>query len=115
MTRSDIPGGAGDGVDAGKGALLIGGTSDIGRAIAAAYLELGWSVTITGRDMQATEREASDLRTRYEGTTVETRHLEVLDTASFDSFLDGLPSRMDTAICVVGMLGDQERAQSDAD
>ncbi|MEM7491094.1 MAG: SDR family oxidoreductase, partial [Pseudomonadota bacterium] len=103
------------GADAPKRALVIGGTSDIGRAIAAAYLDLGWSVTITGRDMEAVERELRDLATRHDGATVETRHLDILETASFDGFVDGLPGRVDTAICVVGMLGDQERAQTDAD
>lgn len=95
-----------------KSLLVLGGTSDLGRAAALAYAKLGWSVTLAGRDEAALAREAADLSTRI-GRGVETRRLDVLATDSFPPFLDSLPALPDVALCVVGLLGDQTRAQTD--
>jgi hypothetical protein len=97
-----------------KTALVLGGTSDIGFATARAYAEAGWRVVLAGRNEAAIRRNADDLATRS-GGHVEVRALDVLDTASFAPFLDGLPALPDTVVCVVGELGDQAKAQTDLD
>ncbi|WP_179378343.1 SDR family oxidoreductase [Jannaschia marina] len=93
--------------------LVIGGTSDMGRAVAAAYAEMGWTIALAARDIEAAGRDAADIRTRVEAARVAVHHLDILETDTFGAFLDGLDTLPDTVVCVVGMLGDQERAQDD--
>lgn len=97
-----------------KSLLVLGGTSDIGRATALAHAENGWTVALAGRDEAALAREAADIATRT-GTPVPVHGFDVLDTASFPAFVDALPNLPDAVISVVGLLGDQSRAQSDLD
>jgi short-subunit dehydrogenase len=92
--------------------LVVGGTSDIGRATALAYAEAGWDVVLAARDERGGRRNAEDIATRF-GRHVELRALDILDTAALTPFVDGLPSLPNTVVCVVGQLGDQTRAQTD--
>jgi short-subunit dehydrogenase len=98
----------------GKTLLLIGATSDIGRATALAYATAGWDVQLTGRRPDAIEREAADIRTRS-GSEVTVHQLDILDSTRIETFVDGLPSLPDTVVCVVGELGDQTRAERELD
>ncbi|MBY5935006.1 SDR family oxidoreductase [Tateyamaria omphalii] len=98
-----------------KRLLVVGGTSDIGRAVAATYAARGWHITLAARDTDGAERNADDIRTRSGAHQIDVKHLDILDTNSFEPFLDGLDALPDTVVCVVGMLGDQTRAQEDAD
>ena len=92
--------------------LVVGGTSDIGRATALAYAQAGWDLTLAARDEAGVRRNADDIATRF-GLDVEIRSIDILDTAALTPFVDGLTRLPDTVICVVGQLGDQARAQSD--
>ncbi|WP_299773740.1 SDR family oxidoreductase [uncultured Tateyamaria sp.] len=98
-----------------KSLLLVGGTSDIGRAVAAAYAAMGWKITLAARDVESAERNAADIRTRTGAHEVAVRPLDILDAARFETFLDRLDALPDTVVCVVGMLGDQQRAQEDVE
>jgi hypothetical protein len=40
---------------------------------------------------------------------------DVLDTGGFAAFVDALPALQDTVLCVVGLLGEQHRAETDLD
>src|SRR4051812_7819155 len=78
--------------------LVLGGTSDIGRATALAYATNGWKVQLAGRDVTALQREANDILTRSghevrrdADHTVTVHRFDVLDTASFAGFVDSLP------------------------
>jgi decaprenylphospho-beta-D-erythro-pentofuranosid-2-ulose 2-reductase len=95
-----------------KTLLLVGGTSDIGRAIALEYAGAGWRVWLTARDPGAAQRNADDIATRT-GASVSVHGLDVLETDGLAAFVDGLPGLPDTVVCVVGELGSQERAQAD--
>jgi decaprenylphospho-beta-D-erythro-pentofuranosid-2-ulose 2-reductase len=92
--------------------LLVGGTSGIGRATALAYAARGWAVELAGRNMDLLTREADDLRARH-GVGVTVHAIDILASDSFATFLDGLPRLPDVAVCVVGFMGDQSRAQID--
>ena len=92
--------------------LIVGGTSDIGHATAAAYAEAGWEVVLAARNEAGARRNADDIGTRT-GREVAVRALDILDTASLTPFVDSLPRLPDTVVCVVGQLGDQARAQTD--
>jgi decaprenylphospho-beta-D-erythro-pentofuranosid-2-ulose 2-reductase len=94
-----------------KTALIVGGSSDIGRAIAGVYAENGWSLILAARDGDACRRAARDLAVRYEVEAVCT-DLDIRDVAAFETFADGFPLP-DTVVSVVGMLGEQVRAEVD--
>ena len=95
-----------------KTLLLVGGTSDIGRATALCYAQAGWRVLLAARNEDEARRNAEDIAART-GAEVTTHRLDILESDRFESFLDGLPQLPDTAVCVVGELGDQARGQSD--
>nr|WP_246553900.1 SDR family oxidoreductase [Bradyrhizobium ottawaense] len=92
--------------------MVLGGSSDIGRAAARAFAKAGYDVALAGRDVATLEPDAADLRARY---TVEVglHKFDVLDTASFDSFVGTLPALPDVVISIVGLLGMQQNAESD--
>jgi decaprenylphospho-beta-D-erythro-pentofuranosid-2-ulose 2-reductase len=92
--------------------LLIGGTSDIGRATALCYAKAGWRVLLAARREDEAQRNADDIAVRT-GSEVTTHRLDILDTDSFEAFIEGLPQWPDTVVCVVGELGDQARGQKD--
>jgi len=98
--------------DAKKTLLVLGGTSDIGRATALVFAQHGWAIQLAGRNEEAVHREANDIATRA-GASVSVHHFDVLDTASFEAFANGLPSLPDAVLCVVGILGDQRGAETD--
>ncbi|MCA1527853.1 SDR family oxidoreductase [Bradyrhizobium yuanmingense] len=95
-----------------KSVLVLGGSSDIGRATARAFAKAGYDVGLAGRDVGALEPDAADLRARYD-VEVGVHTFDVLDTASFEGFVAGLPALPDVVISIVGLLGVQESAQSD--
>nr|WP_249782117.1 SDR family oxidoreductase [Bradyrhizobium sp. NBAIM14] len=92
--------------------MVLGGSSDIGRATVRAFAKAGYDVGLAGRDVGALEPDAADLRARY-NVEVDVHTFDVLDTASFEGFVGGLPALPDVVISIVGLLGVQERAQSD--
>nr|WP_249782794.1 MULTISPECIES: SDR family oxidoreductase [unclassified Bradyrhizobium] len=92
--------------------MVLGGSSDIGRATARAFAKAGYDVGLAGRDVAALEPDAADLRARY-NVEVGVHTFDVLDTASFEGFVAGLPALPDVVISIVGLLGVQESAQSD--
>lgn len=92
--------------------LVVGGTSDIGRAIARRYAEAGWSVVLSVRDAQAAGRDVADLATRT-GASVSVRELDILDDVRRAAFLGTLDVLPDTVVCVAGLLGEQGRAERD--
>ncbi|MBT9292261.1 SDR family oxidoreductase [Prosthecodimorpha staleyi] len=95
-----------------KTVLVVGGTSDVGRAVALAYATAGWCVQLAGRDGPGLEREAADIATRT-GMAVTTHRIDILDTDAFPAFADTLPALPDTVVSVVGLLGEQARAETD--
>ncbi|MCA1392034.1 SDR family oxidoreductase [Bradyrhizobium sp. IC3123] len=95
-----------------KSVLVLGGSSDIGRATARAFAKAGYDVGLAGRDVGALEPDAADLRARY-NVEVGVHTFDVLDTASFEGFVAGLAALPDVVISIVGLLGVQESAQSD--
>ncbi|MET4716709.1 decaprenylphospho-beta-D-erythro-pentofuranosid-2-ulose 2-reductase [Bradyrhizobium japonicum] len=95
-----------------KSAIVLGGSSDIGRAAARAFAKAGFDVALAGRDVAALEPDAADLRARY-NVEVALHKFDVLDTASFEGFVSGLAALPDVVISIVGLLGVQQNAESD--
>lgn len=98
--------------EAQKTMLLLGGTSDIGRAVAAQYAAHGWNIVLTARDTNAGERNAADLRVRY-NANVRVLKFDLLRPEDHASMLRELGTTPDTVVSTLGVLGDQTRAESD--
>ena len=92
--------------------LVIGGSSGIGRAVALHYGAHGWDVILTARDVAECELNAQDIAIRT-GRKPAVLQLDVLRTDRFAGFIDSLARLPDTVVCVAGLLGDQDRGQSD--
>ncbi|KRR29409.1 SDR family oxidoreductase [Bradyrhizobium retamae] len=97
-----------------KAVLILGGTSDIGRATALAFAQSQWTVRLAGRSLADLQREADDISVRT-GRQVTAHPFDVLDTDSFTVFVNALPDLPDVVISVVGLLGEQPRAETDLD
>ncbi|MBF9195920.1 SDR family oxidoreductase [Microvirga terrestris] len=95
-----------------KTLLLVGGTSDIGRATALHYAKAGWHVQLAARNEEEARRNADDIRART-GAEVTVHRIDILETSDFDSLASSLPTLPDTVVCVVGELGDQAKGQID--
>ena len=95
-----------------KTALIIGATSDIGRAIAYRLAGDGYALQLAGRDLARLDREVRDLQLRS-GGAVTACICDVLEDRGGATFLDTLDPLPDVAVCVVGLLGDQAASQRD--
>jgi decaprenylphospho-beta-D-erythro-pentofuranosid-2-ulose 2-reductase len=95
-----------------KTVLVVGGSSDIGRATALRYAQAGWQVWIAARDVATARRNADDIRTRT-GIEPAVYQLDVLQTDKLVDFVAALPVLPDTVISMIGELGDQHRAEVD--
>ena len=91
-------------------ALIVGATSDMGRAVARRFGRDGWVLQLAGRDPNQLQAEAQDLRLR--GARVSVYECDVLRDEGV-ALVDALSVLPDVAICVVGLLGDQAVAESD--
>ncbi len=99
---------------AGQTALILGATSDIGRAVAIRFADEGYTLQLAARDAERLERDARDIEVRCNAMV--SRHVfDVLDDASGAAMLDALPSLPDVVVCVVGLLGDQAESERDLD
>jgi len=94
--------------------LVLGGTSDIGRATALLFALQGWTIQLAGRNLESLKREADDIAARSR-SNVTTHALEILDTTSFPAFIERLPILPDVVVSVIGLLGDQAKSEKDAE
>jgi short-subunit dehydrogenase len=67
---------------------------------------------LAGRDPGALRREADDIATQT-GAKVATHSLDILESGAFQTFLAGLDGVPDAVVCVVGLLGEQPKAETD--
>ena len=95
-----------------KTALVMGATSDIGRAIARQLAHRGYALQLAARDPVRLEREVEDLQV-HTGSAVTSLYWDALRDGGGASFLDTLDPLPDVAVCVVGLLGDQAESQRD--
>ncbi|WP_339950524.1 SDR family NAD(P)-dependent oxidoreductase [uncultured Albimonas sp.] len=93
-------------------ALILGAGSDMGREVARLLAAKGRPIQLAGRRPEALERDAADLRARFD-VAVSTHAWDATDLASAGAFLDGLPETPSIVLCAVGLLGEQEAIQDD--
>lgn len=94
--------------------LIIGGRSDIGLALAHRYAAAGHAVQLAARNAAALEADAADIALRHK-VGVTTHELDILRSEAFEAFVDALPVLPGTAICVVGLLGEQALSERSLD
>ena len=92
--------------------LVLGGTSDIGLAIARRFAQAGHPVQLAARRPHELEAEKSDIALRH-GVGVTLHRLDALATDSHEAFVAGLPELPEVAVCTVGLLGDQNESERD--
>ena len=92
--------------------LVLGARSDVGREVARAYGALGLEVILAARDAPSLQADAADLGVRS-GRRARAVALDVLDVDP-KAFFDALGETPRTVVSVVGLLGDQRRAETDA-
>lgn len=92
--------------------LVLGGRSDIGRAIAARFAAEGYPVQLAARSVASLEPDRKDIELRH-GVTVSLHEFDATDIASHEAFIDSLDPLPGVVACVVGALGDAERSRHD--
>lgn len=97
-----------------RAVLVLGATSPIARGTAAALARRGHDLVLYGRDAEAMDRTAADLRTRYaveaRVRTFDAEDLESHGALMTDAFAAG---DVEGVVVAVGRLGDQARAEAD--
>ncbi|MTI38749.1 SDR family oxidoreductase [Fulvivirga lutimaris] len=96
-----------------KKVLILGATSDVGKALAQVYAEQHFQLVLAARNVKDLEPIKSDFEIRNEAK-VEIAEFEATDYSSHPAFIDkvGTP---DICICVFGYLGDQTEAENNWD
>ncbi|HET9149527.1 MAG TPA: SDR family oxidoreductase [Alphaproteobacteria bacterium] len=92
--------------------LVLGGTSDIGRAVAREYAARGVAVQLAGRDRDGLDRNARDLQVRF-GVPATVHLVDALDFAGHAAFVGGLDPLPDVAVCLLGLMEDQAAVEKD--
>lgn len=95
-----------------KTALIIGGYSDIGLAIAHQLGSEGYQLQLAARNSPRLERDITDLELRYQ-TKAQALELDVSDTGSHAAFIENLEPQPTLVISVAGLMTDQADAQAD--
>ena len=90
--------------------LVLGGSSDIGLAIAHQYAGAGWTIILAGRDMAALQRSVTDIRIRY-GVDAEASQFDAMSYSTHKSFWDLLPNVPQAVVWAVGYLDSQQVSQ----
>ncbi len=95
-----------------RAVLIVGATSDIGRAVARRLARDGCALQLAARNAEDLAAEVQDMGPRTTGA-VTAHRCDVLDADGGASLVDGLDVLPDVAVCVVGLTGDQQAAQRD--
>lgn len=93
-----------------KTVLLLGATSDVGKALAIVYNSRGYNLILAGRNEADLNSQLSLLPLK------ENVSIALFNAHDFDqhkAWFNNLPIKPDIAICVFGYLGDQNTAMND--
>lgn len=96
-----------------KGSILIlGARSDMGKAVAHCFAQLGHPIQLAARSVAELEPSRADIQLRYD-VPVSLHEFDVLATANLDSFVEALPELPEVAVCAVGLMGTQSESEAE--
>ncbi len=93
-----------------KTILIIGGNSDVGKAIAIDFAKKGCHLILTSRKGGQLESFRSDLEIRY-SIKCEISLLDILDFESHKMFYENLSKKPNIVVTAIGYLDNQEESQ----
>ena len=94
--------------------LILGATSDMAQAIAASFAQRKFNVVLAGRNASELDRIKNDLQIRYQ-VSVSCVSFEAEKINTHIEFINALPQLPEVTACVFGYLGDQTKAQQNAE
>ncbi|MTI20659.1 SDR family oxidoreductase [Fulvivirga sp. RKSG066] len=97
-----------------KSVLILGATSDVGKALAHEYAGNGYELYLGGRNTEDISPICNDLKIKHE-VSATAYTFDAMKVETHDQLISSLPSFPDVVICVFGYLGDQEKAQENWD
>jgi decaprenylphospho-beta-D-erythro-pentofuranosid-2-ulose 2-reductase len=93
-------------------ALILGATSDMAIAIAEKFAAERFNIQLAARNVSRLEPLQSDLAIKY-GSRVSIHDFDALAFDTHQNFFDELEPKPDVAVCVFGILGENEKATAD--
>lgn len=93
-----------------KSVLIIGGSSDIGIAVAKEYAKLKYKIILAGRDMNQIELYRQSISNKYKNN-VTSIELDILNYNMHASFVNSIKEMPFISILAIGDLGNQEIAE----
>nr|WP_234886610.1 SDR family oxidoreductase [Sinorhizobium saheli] len=90
----------------------MGARSDIGKAVAHKFAELGHPIQLAARQSKTLGAEKTNLQLRY-GVPVTLHEFDALLTETHAQFLAMLPELPEIAVSIVGLMGSQEGSERD--
>jgi short-subunit dehydrogenase len=94
-----------------KYVLILGGKSDIGKAIAKQFASLGFGIYLGARKCDTLQKDCTDLEIRY-NVQAKPVEFDALKTDSHKSFFENLDPKPFCTVSVIGYLGDQKKGQN---
>lgn len=93
-------------------AVIMGGSSGIGRASASEFLDTGHSVLITGRDADRLESAVMELRHAHQTADVRAHQVDARDPDQLRQLFGGLDSISHLVLALSGASGQERSASS---
>ena len=93
--------------------LILGASSDVAKELAYQYAEKGYNLLLAARDRRQMEDLCKDISIRFQ-VKCEPYELDVTDRGSHEEFINALPSLPKITVCLVGYLGDHDKAKTNA-
>ncbi|SPJ25892.1 SDR family oxidoreductase [Palleronia abyssalis] len=97
-----------------RSVLILGAHSAIAMATARRFAAEGWTLHLALRGPSRLQADRDDIAIRL-GVEVTLHDYNALDPDAIDEVMADLPALPDVVVCAVGLLGEQETAQRDAD
>lgn len=95
-----------------KNVLILGASSDTGRALALKFAKEGYNLIVTARDKSVLERDVKDLSIRYD-IDVKNIDFDISTPSTHKDFFNTLEPKPEIVISTIGYLGEQEKAQEE--
>lgn len=92
--------------------IILGGKSDIAKALAKIYTANGYDLILAGRNITEIEAYKEELTQQYK-SVVKLVAFDVLDFTTHEQFFEQFDIKITGVICCVGYLGDQKVAEND--